>query len=200
MFDQLFKTLAGAMNPFQGFLADLWNVWQTDVARAVLIARWYWQNLPAELAQQAAMLQQQQESELERHRINQDVDTQLGALGIFPNSASSFGSYGTGMNPDQSTFLATMALLRAHNGNPPAAPDAVNTAEQVLRGQLDPVDALLQSAPPQARQQMAIAAQALQMMGTSNLLRQQGIVLAATSLPRKRISALIPDIEQVFRS
>lgn len=40
MFDQLFKTLAGAMNPFQGFLADLWNVWQTDVARAVLIARW----------------------------------------------------------------------------------------------------------------------------------------------------------------
>ena len=89
MFDQLFNALAGTMNPFQGFMADLWKVWQTDVGRAVLIARWYWQSLPQELAQQAAMLQQQQQNALESHRIDREVDARLGAMGIFPGSSSS---------------------------------------------------------------------------------------------------------------
>lgn len=202
VFDQLLKGLTGAMNPFQGFMADLWNVWQTDAARAVLIARWYWQSLPAELAQQATMLQQQQRSALEGYRIDREVDAQLGAMGIFPSSSSSSGGYGmgtgmsmgVGMNPDQSVFLSVMALVRAHDGDPPAAPAAVSTAEQVLRGQLDPEQALTQLLPPQVQQQLAMAAQAMQMMGTGNLLRLQGVVNAAASLPRERIPVLFPDV------
>jgi hypothetical protein len=45
-------TAGEGAHPNPGFVGELWTLWATDPARAVLLARWCWRALPAELAQQ----------------------------------------------------------------------------------------------------------------------------------------------------
>jgi hypothetical protein len=62
----------------------------------------------------------------------------------------------------------------------------------VLRGQLDPIQAMIQCAPAFTQQQLAVAVQGMQMMGMSQLIRVVAVVQAATALPRKQIAQLLP--------
>lgn len=195
MFGKLLERLRNATNPFKGFLGELWTVWSQDAGRAVLLARWSWQKLPAELVQQAAMVQQQAQAAQTASQIDQQVNLQLGAMGIFPGSGGS-PSFGFGMNPDHAMFIMIMGMIRAHRGDPPTSQEAVQMAEAVLRGQIDPVDAMIATAPLLARQQLVAAAQMLKMTGMHNLLRLQAIIQAASSLPRERIPVLLPGVDR----
>ena len=195
MFGKLLERLRNATNPFKGFLGELWTVWSQDAGRAVLLARWSWQKLPAELVQQAAIVQQQAQAAQTASQIDQQVNLQLGAMGIFPGSGGS-PSFGFGMNPDHAMFIMIMGMIRAHRGDPPTSQEAVQMAEAVLRGQIDPVDAMIATAPLLARQQLVAAAQMLKMTGMHNLLRLQAIIQAASSLPRERIPVLLPGVER----
>jgi hypothetical protein len=187
----------GAANPFQGFLGELWKLWAKDAGRAVLFARWYWKNLPADLAQQAAVVQQRAQAAQMSHRIDQEADAQinaqLGAMGIFSGSSGS-PSLGLGMNPDHAIFTIIMGTIRAHQGDPPASQDLAQVAEAVLQGKADPIDALLATVPAFTRQQMAAGIQVARMMGADRLFRLQGVIQAASALPRARIPVLIPEI------
>lgn len=195
MLDKLLGLLQGAAaaNPFQGFLGALWTVWAKDAGRAVLFARWYWKNLPADLARQAANVQQQMQTAHVSNQIEQQINAQLGAMGIF---GSSPGYVASGLNPDHALFIVVMGTVQAHEGNPPPSPDVVGLAEAVLQGQRDPMDALVAAVPVFARQQVSIAIQALRVTGMDHFLRLQGVIGAALSLPRERIPIVVPHIAQ----
>jgi hypothetical protein len=195
MFDKLFQGLQDAMNPFKGFLGDLWKVWVRDAGRAVLMARWSWEDLPEDLVRQAAIAQQQAQAAQAARAIDDQVSAQLGAMGIFPGSRGAM-PFGFGMNPDHAVFVVTMGTIRANRGDPPATPPVVQTAEAVLRGQLDPVAALIAAAPPMLKQQLAAVAQVANFAGMGHLLRLQGILAAAFALPRDRIPVLLPEVER----
>lgn len=192
MFEQLLGLFKSATNPFQGFLGELWSIWTKDAGRAVLLARWSWEGLPEELVQQAAVVQRQAQAAQALSQIDQQVNAQLGAMGIFPGSGGGMPmGFGT-MNPDHAMFIAIMGTVRMHQGDPPASPEVAQLAEAVLRGQEDPVDVLLAATPAFTRQQVAVAIQAARMMGMDHLFRLQGVVGAASALPRERIPMLIP--------
>jgi hypothetical protein len=141
------------------------------------------------------MVQRQAQDAQVSHQIDQQINAQLGAMGIF--SGSSGGpSFGFGMNPDQAMFVMVMASVRAHQGDPPASQEVAQLAEAVLRGQTDPVNALLAATPAFTRQQAAMAIQAARMMGMDHLLRLQGVIGAASALPRERIAVLIPELQR----
>ena len=146
----MFNWLFGGGNPFQGYLSELWTVWQRDVGRAVLLARTSWEKIPEGIAQQVAGLQQQAQAARVQSQIDQQVTAQLGALGIFPGlgGGASFGGFGAMTNPDQSTFLVIMGTIRAHRGDPPTTAEWVQLSEQVLSGSKDPVQAAIESLPP----------------------------------------------------
>jgi hypothetical protein len=195
MFKKLLEGLRNATNPFKGFLGELWTIWTRDAGRAVLLARWSWQNLPGNLVQQAALVQQQAQAAQAQSQINQQVNLGLGSLGIFPGSTGG-PSFGFGMNPDQAMFIMIMGMIRAHRGDPPTSQEAAQLAETVLRGKMDPVDAMIATAPLIARQQLVAAAQMMRMTGMYQLLRLQAIIQAASSLPRERIPVLLPEVER----
>jgi hypothetical protein len=195
MFGKLLERLRNATNPFKGFLGELWTIWSRDAGRAVLLARWSWQNLPAELVQQGAVLQRQAQAAQAASQINQQVNRQLGSMGIFPGSAGG-PSFGFGMNPDQAMFIMIMGMIRANRGDPPSSQEMIKLAEAVLRGQIDPVDAMIATAPLLARQQLVAAVQMMKMTGMYQLLRLQAIIQAASSLPRERIPILVPNVER----
>ena len=194
MFEQLFQGLAKAANPFQGFLGELWGMWAQDVGRAVLRARWSWEELPEELAQQAAMVQQQAQAAQASAQIDEQVNTALGSMGIFPGSGGG-ASFGFGMDPDQAMFIMYMGMIRANRGDPPVTLQMVEYALPVLTGKMDPIQALVAAAPPYTQQQLATAAQMMAMMGMDQLLRVQAVVQAAFALPREMIPALLPDVK-----
>jgi len=196
MFRKLMEGLRHVSNPYKGFLGELWTVWTHDAGRAVLMARWFWQNLPKELMQQATAIQQQTQAAQAMNQIDQQVNLQLGSMGIFPGSAGN-ASFGFGMNPDHALFISIMGMIRAHNGDPPASQQLVQLAEPVLRGQMDPYDALIASAPPLTQQQLAAAVQMMKMMGADNLLRLQAVIQVACALPRERIPVLVPEVERM---
>ena len=195
MFTKLLENLQNATNPFKGFLGELWTIWTRDAGRAVLLARWSWQNLPEELIQQAAAVQQQAQAAQAASQINQQVNLQLGAMGIFPGSAGGT-SFGFGMNPDHAMFILFMGMIRAHRGDPPTSQGMVQLAESVFRGQMDPVDAMIATAPPLVQQQLVAVAQMLQMTGMYQFLRLQAVVQVAFSLPRERIPVLLPEVKR----
>lgn len=104
------------------------------------------------------------------------------------------------MNPDHAMFMMIMGMIRAHHGDPPTSQGMVQLSETVLRGQMDPVQALIAATPPLARQQVVAAAQMLQMTGMYQFLHLQAVVQVALSLPRERIPILLPDVEAHLES
>jgi len=195
MFNKLLEQLGNVTNPFKGFLGELWTIWARDAGRAILLARWSWQKLPEELVQQAAAVQQQAQANQAASQINQQVNLQLGSMGIFPGSAGG-PFFGFAMNPDHAMFIMIMGTIRAHRGDPPTSQGMVQSAEAVLRGQIDPVDAMIAAAPALAQQQLVAAAQMLRMAGMFQFLRLQAVVQVAFSLPRERIPVLVPEVER----
>lgn len=195
MLEKLLQRLQNATNPFKGFLGEIWTIWEKDAGRAVLLARRSWQKLPEALIQQAAVIQQQAQAAQAAGQINQQVNLQLGAMGIFPGSGGG-ASLGLGMNPDHAMFILYMGMIRAHRGDPPTSPGMVQLAESVIRGQMDPVDAMIAASPPLVQQQLAAAVQMLKMSGMFQFLRLQAVVQVAMSLPRDRIPVFLPEVEQ----
>lgn len=91
-------------------------------------------------------------------------------------------------------FIVTMAGIRAHGGNPPAMPGMDHLALGVLRGQIEPIQALLECTPSINRPQVAVALQMAQMAGVPQILqiiRLTAIIQAATSLPHDQIQEMI---------
>jgi len=193
MLSKLLQSFQAASNPFQGYLGELWTIWTVNAARAVLLARWFWQKLPAELVQQAAAIQQQAQAAQAQGQINQIVNMKLGALGIFHGGAGAGTPIGFGMNSDHAMFILVMGTIRAHQGDAPSAPGMAQLAEAVLRGQMDPVDAMIATLPPLLQQQMIAAVQMAKMGGMYQFLRLQAIVGTAFSLPRPRIPVILPE-------
>jgi hypothetical protein len=194
MFEKLMAQLKNANSPFKGFLGELWQIWSRDAGRAVLLARWYWEKLPEELAQQAAVIQRQAQANQAQGQINELVNHQMGMMGIFPGSGGG-PSFGFGMNPDHAMFIMIMGLIRAHRGEPPVTEGMAQNSDAVFRGQMDPVDALIASVPPFARQQVIAAAQIMKMTGMYQLLKLQAIIQAASSLSRDQIPVHLPEVE-----
>jgi len=191
MFEKLREQWNKATNPFQGFLGELWTVWKQNVALAVLLARRSWQSLPEEIVQHAATIEAQGRAAQAQRGIDDAVNAQLGMLGISPGTGGGFGA-GLGMSPDHALFISIMGSIRAHRGDPPAQPQMVLLAPAVLRGQIDPIQAMIQCAPAFTQQQLAVAVQAMQMMGMSQLIKVIAVVQAATALPRDQIVQLLP--------
>lgn len=188
------RQLVEPSGPFAGFLGELWNIWTEDAARAVLLARYRWQDIPETIIQEADAIQAQAQAAQTSHQINEQVNLQLGMLGISPSYGG--GSFGGGMDPGAAMFLMTMSVVRRYQGGPPLPATStrlVRTAEAALRGQIDPVQALLDAAPPATRQELQMAAQLLQMAGAYDLFRLQAIIAVAFALPRARIPALLPE-------
>jgi hypothetical protein len=195
MLGKLLERLQNATNPFKGFLGEIWTIWKEDACRAVLLARWSWEKLPEGLIQQAAAVQQQAQAAQSASQINQQVNLQLGAMGIFPGSGGG-PSFGFGMNPDHAMFILFMGMIRAHKGDPPTSQGMAQLAEAVLRGQMDPVNAMIATAPPLVQQQIVAAAQMLKMTGMYQFLHLQAVVQVAFSLPRQRIPVFLPEVER----
>jgi len=191
MFDKLREQWKKATNPFQGFLGELWTVWKHDVARAILLARRSWQSLPADIVQHAATIEAAGRAAQAQRGIDDAVNAQLGILGIAPGAGGGFGA-GLGLSPDHALFISIMGSIRAHEGDPPAQPQMALLAPAVLRGQLDPIQAMIQCAPAFTQQQLAVAVQGMQMMGMSQLMKVIAVVQAATALPRDQIAQLLP--------
>jgi hypothetical protein len=126
MFKEILKQLQNASNPFEGFLGELWTIWTREAARAVLLARWSWQKLAEGLVQQAAAIQRQVQAAQAAGQINDQVNRQLGVMGIFPGFAGG-SSFGLGINPDHAMFILFMGTIRAHNGDPPISQGMVQS-------------------------------------------------------------------------
>lgn len=175
----------------KGFLDKLEDIWTKDAGRAVLLARWFWERLPEELVQQAAMLQAQVRlGELQRG-IGELVAPWLGSGRRVPGFET--------MTPDHAAFITIMSNIRMCRGES-ACPEQAQLAEAVLRGQVDPVDALVAATPAVNRQQVAMQVQSVRMMGRDQLLRFSGIIAAASALPRERIPVLIAELQLQKRS
>ncbi len=198
MSETLLTQLGNASDSFEGFLGELWTVWAGDAARAVLLARWSWQELPEELIQQAAAIQQQAQTTRGLGEIEQQVDTQLGAMGIFPGPRPlSVMSSGPGVDPSVAMFITVMSMIRAYEGDPPVSPASqgiTRLAEAVLQGEMDPVDAMIRTASPPIKQQLVAAADLMKMSGMHQFLRLEAVVLVAFALPRNRIPVLLPEV------
>jgi hypothetical protein len=66
----------------------------------------------------------------------------------------------------------------------------------VLRGQVDPFQALIATAPPSARQALLAAEGFVRTAEAYPFIRLGMIIQAASSLPRERIPALLPELER----
>jgi hypothetical protein len=188
MFESLREAWHKAAHPFEGFMESLWNTWKVNVGVAVLLARQSWQDIPDSIVQQGLALEAQARTSAQ---INQTVALGLGKLGIPAGPGLGFA-----MNPDQALFVMTMARVAVNRGDPPATPGMDQFAEGVLKGKIDPVQALVACAPEVARPQMAYTVQALQMMGMVQplqVVRISGLIQAAASMPRERIQSFLSE-------
>ncbi len=188
MFEGLREAWHKATHPFEGFMETLWNTWKVNVGVAVLLARQSWQEIPQSIVQQGLALDAQARTNAQ---INQSVNIGLGQLGIPAGPGLGFA-----MNPDQAFFVMTMARVAVNRGDPPPTAGMEQLAEGVLRGQIDPVQALIDCAPEFMRPQLVYTIQALQMTGMSQYLqivRISGLIQAAASMPRERIQLFLSD-------
>jgi len=196
MFDALRQAWHQATHPFQGYLETLWEVWKTDVARATLMARQFWQQIPEAVVQQGAAVQAQANAANAAARINQQVSLGLGKLGIPAGPGIGAGiPFSPTMNPEQLLFLTVMANIRAAQGDPRAPPGLDQLAAGVLLGQIDPVQALVACTPGLNQQQLLYSLQAAQLMGmpqVSQVLRVMAVVQAAIALPHDQIASFLP--------
>jgi hypothetical protein len=179
-----------ATHPFEGFMGELWEAWTKDVARATLMARQLWEEIPEDVVRQYALIEAQGRAAAWKAGIDGTVNRALGGMGIFPGSGFGFG--GPMVNPDQALFLGTMANIRAHQGNPPAKAGMEQMAAAVLGGQVDALQALLACTPAMNRQQLVYALQAAQLMPpVLQLIRITAVIEAAVGLPQHQISAFL---------
>ena len=188
MFESLREAWHKATHPFDGFTERLWDVWKVNVGAAVLLARQSWQDIPQNIVQQGLALDAQARANAQ---VNQNVALGLGRLGIPAGPG-----LGIGMNPDQALFIMTMARVATSRGDPPPTAGMEQLAEGVLRGQIEPVQALMACAPEFMRPQFAYTIQALQMTGMSQYLqivRVSGLIQAAASIPRERIQPFLSE-------
>jgi hypothetical protein len=188
MFENLREAWHKATHPFEGFMESLWNIWKVNVGTAVLLARQDWQNIPESIVQQGLAMDVQARSNAQ---INQAVGLGLGQLGIPAGPGLGFA-----MNPDQALFIMTIARVGANRGDPPPTAGMEQFAEGVLRGQIDPVQALIACAPEFMRPQFVYTIQALQMTGMSQHLQIipiAGLIQAAASIPRQRIRSFLSE-------
>ena len=194
----LLSELGNATGSFNGYLGELWTVWTRDVARAVLLARWSWQRLPEELIQQAAAMQQQAQSTGGLGDIERQVDTRLGAMGIFPGPRPpSVMSFGSAVDPGTAMFITVMSMIRAYKGDPPietGLSGITEFAESVLKGKMDPVKAMIDAAPSATKQQIVAAVDLMKTSGMDQFVRVQAFILVTFALPRKRIPILLPEV------
>lgn len=188
MFEALRQAGHKATHPFEGFLEEVWTVWQKDVGRAVLMARRSWQSIPEAVAQQAAAIEAQANAAREHQQIMEVVNLQMGLLGASPGG----GGFGPAMNPDHALFLMIMGSIRLHHGNPPPDRAMVPLAAAVLSGQLDPIQALIACTPATTQAQVAYAIQVLQMTGMGHLMRVLAVIQAAIALPEEQIATFLP--------
>ena len=189
MFESFRKAIYKAINPFEGTMEPLWNVWKVNVGMAVLFARQSWQDIPDSIVQQGLGLEAQSRMNAE---MNRGVGIGLGRLGIPAGPG-----IGIGMNPDQAFFVMTMARIKLSQGDPPQTPGMEQFAEGVLKGQIDPVQALIACAPEVARPQMVMALQAAQMSGMPQMVQLTRItaaIQAAASVPRARIPSFLSEV------
>ncbi len=193
MFEALRQAWHKATHPFEGFLDEVWTVWQHDVGRAVLMARRSWPSIPESVAAQAAAIEAQTRAAQANQQIMDSVNLQMQLIGASPGSSGSFGPF---VNPDQALFLLIMGSIRAHEGSPPPSPAMVPFAAAVLRGQLDPVQALVACTPPIARPQVAYAVQVLQLTGMGQLMRVLAVIQAAIALPEGQLAEFLPAQDQ----
>lgn len=193
---RMLRKLFQPKNPYQGFLGKIWDIWMhQNVAHAVLLARWSWQKVPAEIIGQAAAMKQRADAANRRSQVDAQVALQLGSLGISPG----FGSGGfLGFNPDEAMFIGVVAMIRQYNGDPPAgSQDVIAVAELVLTGQRQPHEALIAAAPLAARQQLVALLPVVKLIGLEKLFLVSSYVQAAFALPRNRIIHLLPDAHRL---
>ena len=116
MFEELRRAWHKATDPFEGFLEVLWEVWKKDVARATLMARHSWRDIPQETVQKSLAMQAQTNAANAAYQANRQIDQQLsvnlGMLGIPAGpSIGSGGLFAPSVNPDQ--------LFSEHHGQHP---------------------------------------------------------------------------------
>jgi len=188
MFESLREAWHKAAHPFEGFMETLWDSWKVNVGIAVLQARQSWQDIPGSIVQQGLALDSQAQMNA---RINQQVGLNLARLGIHAGPG-----LGLTINPDQAFFIMTMARVALNRGDPPTTPGMDQFAEGVLKGQIDPIQALIACSPDFARPQLVFHIQAAQMSGMVQLLqviRLSGLIQAAASVPRERIQPFLSE-------
>lgn len=200
MFEELRRAWHKATDPFEGFLEVLWEVWKKDVARATLMARHSWRDIPQETVQKSLAMQAQTNAANAAYQANRQIDQQLsvnlGMLGIPAGpSIGSGGLFAPSVNPDQLFFLSIMGSIRAANGDPPTMAGMDQLAAGVLRGQVDAVNAMVSCVPAVQRQQLVYTLQAAQFMNLPQLLpmiRMVALIQAAIALPHDQIAQFLP--------
>ncbi|MEJ2185294.1 MAG: hypothetical protein P8Z36_05080 [Gemmatimonadota bacterium] len=177
----------------QTFFQQLREIWSQNPAVSILHARLRPRDIPSETLQYAMNMQQSFQFQ---QQLNQSINAQLGAVGVFGGGGGGVGSgYG---DPDQMMFLGTMGLVRAHEGDPPATRALASHAAAILRGQIDPMQAFaLGSVVPGAGELIGGLAAFIGDMGP--LLRLQGTIMAALAVPREQIPDLLGMPEELNR-
>jgi hypothetical protein len=168
------------------FEGDLWSVWEQNNAVAILTARKYWQRIPKSIYQERAEIIAQAQTIKQNQAINDIVRRELGMIGIFPGNVD--GTGGSLVSIDRMFFVASMAAIRENEGDPPALPEMKQFAPGVLRGQIDPIQALNASLPAANRQQLVTVLQVAPQ--TSKFFRSLAVIAAAMALPREQFSEL----------
>ncbi len=173
------------MSPQQTFFQQLRALWNQNPAVSILHARLRPAEIPEETLQYAMNMQQSFQFQ---QQLNQSINAQLGAMGIFAGGGGGVGSgYG---DPDQMMFLGTIGLVRAHAGDPPATRALASHAAAILRGEVDAMQAFaLGSVVPGAGELIGGLAAFVGDLGP--LLRLQGTIMAALAVPRDQISGLL---------
>jgi len=173
------------MPPDQAFLNEVRELWNRNFVAAILFARLNHERIPPEVG---AIAQRMNQNFRANQAVHDAVNAAMGSLGIFGGGGGGFGPV---VNPEEFMFYATMGLIVAHRGNPPAAPALQACARAVVTGQTDPFT-VFNVANPQApglggilRTFLALAPQIVP------LVRNWALVTAALAVPGEQISGLL---------
>lgn len=168
----------------QDVMRMLRETWNRNPMIATLFARHIHAAIPADVIQKASGIQQSIQTQRE---ITDITNAGLGAMGIFGGA----GSGGGGFNFEEMLFYSTMGLIKQYNGDPPVSPSLTSRAEEIVAGQLDPMQAFAL-----AGNYIPGYAQVLQMLGPfigdmSPMFQQLGFIMAAMAVPREDIARIL---------
>ena len=173
------------MPPDQAFLNEVRELWNRNFIAAILQARLNHERIPPEVG---AIARRMNQNFRDDQAVHDAVNAGLGAMGIFGGGG---GGFGPAVNPEEFMFYATLALIAAHRGNPPAAPGLRALARSVVIGGADPF-AVFDVANPQVpglggilRTFLGFAPQ------TVPLIRNWAMVTAALAVPAEEIPGLL---------